>query len=117
MKKPNGNTPSWQFPADLPGLLSMLAMATLPLIVAGYLLTPLFGAISGDPIGLWMATVLAGVGIVLLFYARLPFYRQRRFFTLGPGPLDAQHRRIYRWAYLFIGASVPLLVLGVINGG
>jgi len=51
------------------------------------------------------------IGTVLLFLARLPLYRQRRFLTFGPKELDERHRRVYWWAYRFIGASVLLLVV------
>jgi len=111
MSNPNVKKSDWQFPADF---LAMFGMAIVPLIVAlvaGVLLTPLFRARSGDPTMLWVAVGLAIIGIVLLFIARLPLYRQRRFFTLGPGALDEPHRRIYRWAYRFIAASVLLLLL------
>lgn len=60
-----------------------------------------------------VAMLSAGIGIVLLFLARLPLYRQRRFFAFGPKLLDESHRRLYRWAYRFIclGGLLMLLTL------
>jgi bacteriorhodopsin len=92
----------------------MFGMAVIPLIVAmvvGVLLAPLLRTRSGDPTILWVAVVVAFLGVVLLFIARLPLYGQRRFFTLGAGLLDERHRRIYRWAYRFIGTGALVLVL------
>jgi hypothetical protein len=52
------------------------------------------------------------IGAVLLFVARLPLYKQRRFWTIGPMQLDRKLRRIYWLAYAFVVAS--LLLLGVV---
>jgi len=48
--------------------------------------------------------VLYGLGLgagvisaVLLFVARLPLYEQRRFWTIGPMPLDRKHRAFIGW--------------------
>jgi hypothetical protein len=54
---------------------------------------------------------LGGIGSVLLFAARLPLYRQRRFFTLDPKALTGVHRKLYYAAYWFIVPSVALLAL------
>jgi hypothetical protein len=51
-------------------------------------------------------------GIVLLFLARLPLYRQRQFWTFGPSALPKLHRKLYWLAYLLVVASV--LLLGVV---
>lgn len=58
-----------------------------------------------------LAVFSAVVGMVLLFLAKLPLYRQRQFFTFGPRRLDHDHRIIYWLAYAFVGASVSLLLL------
>jgi hypothetical protein len=61
---------------------------------------------------LLMPAVASGiVGTVLLFFARLPLYRQRQFFSFGPRHLDRAHRRLYWLAYLIVGASVVLLLI------
>ncbi len=50
------------------------------------------------------------IGVLFLFFARLPLYRQKKFFTFGPRLLDPAHRRLYRFAYCFLGLSVFLLL-------
>lgn len=110
MSNLNDKKSDWDFPPDM---LALLGMAIVPLFLAtllGSLFTPLFRARSGDPTVLG-AVGIASIGVVLLFVARLPLYRQRRFFTFGPGSLDEKHRRIYCWAYRFIGTSIVLLAL------
>jgi hypothetical protein len=58
-----------------------------------------------------IAIGLGIIGIVLLFLARLPLYRQKRFFVFGPKHLDAAHRKLYQAAYAFVWISVFLLLL------
>ena len=65
----------------------------------------------GDTSLLHFALWLGGIGSALLFAARLPLYRQRRFFSLGPKPLTGVHRKLYYAAYCFIVPSVALLAL------
>jgi hypothetical protein len=50
------------------------------------------------------------LGIFLLFFSRLPLYRQRRFWTFGPRELPAFNRKLYWLAYLFFVASILLLL-------
>ena len=65
----------------------------------------------------WMALTLAVIGVVLLFIARLPLYRHRRFFTFGPKGLPEGHRKVYRIAYGFVGvgAAMMLALLAVLG--
>ena len=60
---------------------------------------------------IYLAIGFAAVGITLLFLARLPLYRQRRFFSFGPQSLDAQHRRLYWRGYGFVAISIFLFLL------
>ena len=59
----------------------------------------------------WSGLGLGALGIILLFFARLPLYRQRRFFDFGPKALSAFHRKLYRLAYLFVVGSVLLFAV------
>ena len=61
----------------------------------------------------WAGVVAGVVGVVLLFLARLPLYRRGQFLVFGPRLLDAPHRRLYYWAYVFVAISL-LLLLGLI---
>jgi len=86
---------------------------TLPVVLAlvvGQILT-FFMRLSGVP-WIWSylgALCLGAAGIGLLFYAKLPLYRQRRFFTFGPRALPQQRRPFYRWGYRCALFSVVLL--------
>lgn len=59
-------------------------------------------------VGVLLASAL--IGITLLFIARIPLYRQRRFLVFGPKALPETHRRIYRIAYAFIVPSILTLL-------
>jgi len=87
-------------------LISGIAMLTVMLLPS----TSTFQRV--DVTRLFAVGLLAGFcGIILLFFARLPLYRQRRFLTFGPRELDRFHRRLYWLAYLFVLVSIGLLVI------
>ena len=65
----------------------------------------------GDTTLFKLAVFLGAIGAVLLFIARIPLYRQRRFFTLGPRTLTGIYRKLYFASYVFIVPSIVLLVL------
>ena len=108
---PKLKRPRCYFPPDLAALFGVHFIIGPALLCAWFL--PLLSKFkrTGDLTFVWFALALATIGTVLLFAARLPLYRQRRFFVFGSRQLDEKHRRLYRWAYKFIGASVGLLVL------
>ena len=54
-------------------------------------------------------------GIVLLFFAKLPLYRQGKLWTFGSSGLPEKNRRLYRIAYWFIGAGVFFLVVMLVG--
>jgi hypothetical protein len=64
---------------------------------------------------IWAAAVsfgLAAIGITLLFIAKWPLYRQRRFFTFGIHHLPSSSHRFYRWGCrLSILACVLMFLL------
>jgi hypothetical protein len=68
------------------------------------------GTRQGDPTFVWIAVALAVIGTILLFIARLPLYRQGKFFTFGSKALSPGHRKVYRIAYGFIGVSVAMML-------
>jgi len=57
----------------------------------------------------FMGIGVAALGVGLLFYAKLPLYRQRRFFAFGPRALPEQRRPFYRWGYTCVLLGVLLL--------
>jgi len=86
---------------------------TLPVVlglVVGQVLT-FFIRLSGVP-WIWSyvgALLVGGAGIGLLLYAKLPLYRERRFFTFGAQALPEQRRPFYWWGYRCALFSVVLL--------
>jgi len=89
-----------------------------PTLIAVVLSSAALNARAGDRTLFWFALAAALIGIVLLFIARLPLYRQGRFLTFGPKALPQDHRRIYWIAYVFIIAGVltMLFLLAVFSG-
>jgi hypothetical protein len=56
------------------------------------------------------ALAIASIGASMIFFGKLPLYRERRFFTFGSGALPEQRRPIYRWGYRSVVFAVALLV-------
>jgi type IV secretory pathway VirB3-like protein len=97
-------TDSPRMARDLAALLR-LQFAPLIALPVGWLLVR-FGLVSL----VYVAGLLALIGIVLLILARLPLYRQRKFTSFGPQHLDTQHKRLYWRGYAFIVVSLLLCV-------
>jgi hypothetical protein len=57
-----------------------------------------------------VALAVAAVGVSLIFYAKIPLYRQWRFFTFGSGALPEGRRPFYRWGYRCVIFAVALLL-------
>jgi hypothetical protein len=105
----------WNLPEEVLGLLSTLfimpAIAVIAILAAS-LLPTITSLHRVDVTSLFWFGLVAGVfGIILLFFARLPLYRQRRFFAFGPRELDRFHRRLYWLSYLVVLVSVGLFVI------
>jgi hypothetical protein len=115
MSEPNKKR-HWLPPLIPPDLVALFGLLFFPVIAAmmfGFIMAPLFRARRGDPAILYLACGIAAIGIVLLLFARLPLYRQGRFFTFGARLLDDRHRRLYRCAYAFI--TLAMLLLGLLH--
>ena len=54
--------------------------------------------------------VISLLGVGLMFIARLPLYRERRWFTFGPKHLTGVHRRLYFAAYAFLAIGVAMML-------
>ena len=102
-------------PEEVLGFLSsifFMPLVAVIAILASMLLPPITTLQRVDVTRLFAVGLAAGVlGIIFLLFARLPLYRQRRFLTFGPRELDRFHRRLYWLAYLFVLASIGLLVI------
>ena len=57
-----------------------------------------------------IGSVIAALGVALIFYAKLPLYRQRRLFTFGSRALLESRRLFYRWGYRCVTLAVALLL-------
>jgi len=95
----------------------------ITMVIAISFLFPIFNALRHPtPAGcltvLYIATGTAAVGIVLLFCAKLPQYKQGVFLRFGASGLPPRSQRLYRLAYRLIVPSCPaLLVLLAIASG
>ena len=100
----------WYIPRDWLLFFALQASPLIALLITPFVLWFVLGTRQGDPTFAWIALVLAATGVILLFIARLPLYRQGRYFTFGSKALPERHRKVYRVAYCFIGASVVILL-------
>jgi hypothetical protein len=87
----------------------------LSIIVIGVVTSQIiafFTRLSGAP-WIWCYAIglaVAAVGVSLIFYAKLPLYRQRRFLTFGSRALPESRRSFYRWGYRCVLFAVALLL-------
>jgi len=101
----------WHIPADWVALFFIYFGVPLIAIGASCLLPSLNFLKTRDTVVLFYAALGAGsLGSILLFFARLPLYRQHRFWTFGPHELPAFNRKLYWLAYLFVVASALLFL-------
>ena len=88
------------------GLLLAVAFVFLALQVFSF-----FANLNG---GRWIwcyaiSLSIAAVGATLIFYAKLPLYQQRRFFTFGSRALREDRRPFYRWGYGCVIVAAAML--------
>ena len=102
----------WYIPPDWRWILFMQFVFPCIAVLAPLLFPVVARLKTADARALYGFGLGAGViGAVLLFMARLPLYKRRRFGTIGPTQLDRKHRRIYWLAYVFVAASLLLLAV------
>ena len=95
----------WYIPPDIAMFLVIPSIA----ILVSSLLPVLAYIKRAEILGLfYVALGLGGAGSVLLFFARLPLYRQHRFWKFGPRELPSFHRKLYWLACLFVITGVLL---------
>jgi hypothetical protein len=101
------------FPPDLWWVLGMPFTALVAVFAASWL-PPLHGAGW-----LWAAGISFGIALVgatLLLIAKLPLYRQGRYFSLGIRALPESSRGYYRWGCgCSIVGCVLLLLLWLVS--
>ena len=104
--------PERHFPRDMLFLFGLQVIGpAIVLIIVGCFLPVVLSTRQGDLRLFWIALVLAVTGLLLLFIARLPLYRQGKYFTFGSKALPEGRRRMYRIAYVFIGLSAAIMLL------
>jgi hypothetical protein len=100
------------FHSDIPDLLAILLVIPVIGILSGMLLPVINGVRHGQLVApFWIALSTAVVGVVLLFWARLPLYREHKFFSFGSRSLPPKSVPIYRAAYALLIPSVLFLLL------
>lgn len=106
------NSQRLRFPTDLAALLGVY-WVILPITALGAAMFPslLRWKNEGDLTLLWIAAAIGVAGSSLLFWARLPLYREHRFLKTGPRHLDQKHKRIYWAAWMFLFASFSMFGL------
>jgi hypothetical protein len=66
---------------------------------------------NGNPNLYYLSLSLALSGILLLLIARIPLYRQKKFFVIGPKGLPSLNKLCYWISYCFIVPAVVLMAL------
>jgi len=102
----------WKMPKDMLSLLGVFVILPSVAIIAGCFLPMLSRVRRGDPTLFWITVSIAIVGVFLLFIAKLPLYRQGKFFTFGTKALPERHKSYYRIAcFLIVASAIIMLVL------
>jgi len=71
-----------------------------------------FSRLTGTP-WIWCYAVglfVAGIGVGMIFHAKLPLYRQRSFFTFGSAAIPERRRSFYRWGYRCVLFAIALFL-------
>lgn len=105
---PNSN---WYVPPDWRLILSSHFVFIPIMILTSLFFTALGQATRGNPTLLWVALAIGVVGVILLFLARLPLYREKKFLTIGPKALPPGRRKLYWISYGFIGTSIAIMAM------
>lgn len=101
---------NWYVPTDWLWHLGMLLTILCTAVLSSVLLPVVSRLKTTDVTTLYGVAVGVGfLGVVLLFVARFPLYRQHKFWTVGPRELDRKHRRFYWLAYSTVALSLFLL--------
>ncbi len=103
--------PIWY--SDIPGMLSLLLMPVMAILVVE--LSSVRGRAFIVAACVGFAVALAGTAT--LFRARLPLYRQGKFFLFGSRMLPPESQKLYRVAYALLIPSIIYLTLLLMGSG
>lgn len=107
------NKSDWNIPSDWLFHLGWFFILPLIIVLSSAMLAALSELKAANTANLfWSGFGLGCLGIVILFFARLPLYRQRQFFKFGPGTLPPFYRKLYWLAYTIV--LISLLLLGAV---
>ena len=96
----------WQLPRDWIVLLTVPTIAVL----SAYVFPVMSNALHVSPAIVLVSLVLAGEGIILLFFARLLLYRQGKQLASGPNKLPQSQPNLYRIGYACIILSMVIMM-------
>ena len=113
MMKKRWTESDWYVPLDWLFHFGMVVFLPLGMILAITVHNVIRMTRAGNPLLAYLAGAAGVIGIVLLFFARLPLYRQRKFFVLGSKQLPPRNQKLYRIAYGFLIPSM-LTMLGIL---
>ena len=77
----------WYIPSDWRIIFSWHFILMPVAILAAMFTVALIRAAQGDAALPWVALIIGVAGVVMLFFARLLRYRQRKFISFGPRAL------------------------------
>lgn len=101
----------WKFSEDILFTLIFCAFPIIGAAFLGWFFNELSNVRRGNLTLFWIAASVAIVGLFLLFTAKLPIYRQSKFFTFGSKTLPERHKIVYRIAYYFLIASMVIMLV------
>lgn len=97
----------WRTFSEHWGYLNILVVVVLTSEILGFLTR-----LNGAP-WIWLygiALTIALFGIVMIFYSKIPLYRQGRFLTFGSRALPEGRRSFYLWGYRCALFAILLLL-------
>lgn len=101
----------WDIPREAIGVMGSLFFVPAIAVLSATILPAVSRLQNANPIPVLAVGYIAGfAGAILLFFARLPLYRQRRYWTFGPRELDSKHRKMYWIAYALVLICMLLLL-------
>jgi hypothetical protein len=100
------NNSYWHFPPDL------LLASGIPIIIVVFVISLVFSLRGWEWfIAYCCALLIAIVGAVYLFRAKLPLYRQKKYLTLGTGHLPPASIPLYQRGRFLSFAGIAFAVL------
>jgi hypothetical protein len=101
------------FPTDLSALLFPLPLVLVAMLSSSAVFSIRSWFRHPDPaewlLVFYVATAVAFAGAAVLFFAKLPQYRERAFLRIGWRHLPRRHQRLYGIAFVLLVPSLAVL--------